>query len=950
MSSANKKQQAVINSISGINVVDAGAGTGKTYTITKRYLNILETTKCELDDILLVTFTRNAAFNLKEKVISSVDSSLKDKVIEAPICSFDSYCSKLVTSYGLNAPKYLGLEVGLSSYKLVTEDVILKRIFSNFFNNFLKDNEDKFSELLTVVNNSNSILKLIEELLAKGVYPTKTGWFLDGGNKVLGNYDLFYDRISKLNVPNKGARGDLDSDLLKFFNSNLKSKQYFKENLTDDISSGKSLNEDLFDIAFSDSMVSKLEEFVHLVYLSYIEFMAKENYMTFSLNAMYAFLILYFDNSAREANSFEYVMVDEFQDTNEMQFMLILLLLKSDNLCVVGDWKQGIYGFRNASISNITHFKDKFSHFCDLLNSDGVSRVNFSFDNLDIFNLDFETNYRSSQKILDFSNIALTLPGSSTEKEVDLNGSKVVELQSGNAEYDKFSNIEFIKSSSYEDEIDSILDKINSIVGKKEIYDSKYGGSRFVKFSDIAILSRTRTFGLDILKRAQTVGCPAVYDGGIYLFLEEPSILLLAWLKLMLNKNCKNSWITILEKENLPYLEIERIIFQKDYPEKLLEYRNHLLNNRKVISYVVDDIFKSYGFNNSISNSIVLVLDNLFNSTLMSISDLVIFIEQNIENKSTFNVEISNSLDSVKIQTVHGSKGLEYPIVFVVNCNVRNFPSSIPNTDRIFYDPSCGLRCKKEFSVDKEYVFDSWKSDLMSYKLFSDLDEERRLMYVAITRSMFDVYFTAYNPSTFFTNLALDYEISCPDKFNLDFKNVVDVCDDVDLSISSSISSLKSKVLSVHSLMNFNETSIGRGMKFGNDIHNLAFRYIKGLEINNIYSNLKSDFNNIKSYVDSLRDCEKFVEKDCILKLSNDISVRGIIDAVFVYSDKVVCIDWKSDLDKLNINEYRKQLSIYYYILSEHFNLPVECSIFWTSSGEISKVDILSKEELLKLV
>ena len=149
MSSANEKQQKVIDSIDGIKVVDAGAGTGKTFTISKRYLNILEKSKCDVEDILLVTFTKNAAFNLKEKVISSVTSNIKDKVLDAPICSFDSFCSKLVSSYGIDSPKYLGIKnVKLSNYKLITDNVIIDNIFKKFFNSFLKINEQKFGNIL----------------------------------------------------------------------------------------------------------------------------------------------------------------------------------------------------------------------------------------------------------------------------------------------------------------------------------------------------------------------------------------------------------------------------------------------------------------------------------------------------------------------------------------------------------------------------------------------------------------------------------------------------------------------------------------------------------------------------------------------------------------------------------------------------------------------------------
>jgi ATP-dependent helicase/nuclease subunit A len=952
---ANEKQQKVIDSISGIYVVDAGAGTGKTYTITERYLNILEQNKnISVDNILLVTFTRNAAANMKEKVISKVSADLKDKILDAPICSFDSFCSKLVSGNGLGAPNYLGVNAKLSNYKLVTEKVIMARIFRRFFNSFLKTNEKKFASILTIVNDSNSVLSLIETLLAKGIYPTKTGWFLDGGNKVLGDKNKFLARVMGYNNPVVGKTKTINSDLLKYFEKCLKEKKYNKSSIDKDYDSGNFLEPILLDKAFDDSSVLGFEDFVHNIYFSYIEFMVKNNYMTFSLNAMYAFLILFNNKKVRNDNSFEYVMIDEFQDTNEMQFMLILLLLKKDNLCVVGDWKQGIYGFRNASIKNITEFESKFKYYCDLIESDGESRIAFDWKACKVENLDFNVNYRSSQKVLDFSARSFDLKGSAAE-EVSSVGD-VVKLSSGNSDYNNYSNIEFLHAESREIEIDMILNKINSIVGSRILPLNDDGTSRPVKYSDIAILSRTRVFGLDILNRCEEVSCPAVYDGGIYLFSTEPAILLLAFAKLLLDEDCASSWITILEKENLPYLEIERILREKSYPTDILNFRTGLLTNRKVIGYIVDEIFKKYGFNDVISNKIVLILDNLFNSTLLSLSELVVFIEECINDNSDFRVEMGSGVDAVKIQTIHGSKGLEYPIVFVVNCNQSSFPISAKAASGLFYDESCGFRCKKEFSAEHNYIFESWKSDLVTYKLFSDYDEERRLMYVATTRAMFDIYLTSYRPSNFYKDfITEDFEPISYDensKMNLKFVLGVNDFDYTNLKVLKVSSTRFMRVVSAHDVMNdfeFNEN--GRGAKFGSEIHNLAFRFVSCLEILKVSDEFSKDFCAIKEFVSSLNYSNVWVEQDCILKLSDSISVRGVVDCVFDLGDKLLIVDWKTDIDKVGLEEYKKQLSVYYHAVCDSFaGRSVEVCVFWSYIGEFEKIEPISKEELIKLV
>jgi len=80
------------------------------------------------EEILLVTFTKNVSFNMKEKVISKAKSEISKYLITAPITNFDSFGSKIIQSFGLNAPKIIGIEDQLSNYKLITENTILKKI------------------------------------------------------------------------------------------------------------------------------------------------------------------------------------------------------------------------------------------------------------------------------------------------------------------------------------------------------------------------------------------------------------------------------------------------------------------------------------------------------------------------------------------------------------------------------------------------------------------------------------------------------------------------------------------------------------------------------------------------------------------------------------------------------------------------------------------------------
>lgn len=940
---ANIKQKAVIEKIDGINIVDAGAGTGKTFTITQRYLEILNN-DVKPENILLVTFTRNAATHMKEKVISKAGPEKATEIIDAPIQNFDSFCFKIVSKHGLNAPKILGIDDNLSGYKLISESVIQKRIFNKFFNQFLEKNQKKYEKLLVTISNQLEIHSLIEQMLSKGIYPTKTGWFLEAQRKLKGDYETYIKIFDLLNEPGEGAKGPTQSQLLSKIKGRIRDKKFL--NTPENLEVEKQLNKELIEDIFNDER-EEIIEFIHHVFIDYIEFMVKENSMTFSLVAMFAFLILYEEDEVRKLNSFDYVMVDEFQDTNEMQFMLILLLMKKPNLCVVGDWKQGIYGFRNATISNIREFKTKIEKYKEQLNKD---KIRISFDVLDVTSLDFDTNYRSSQKILTFSERSLITKGNKNENiDIEDIQKDIVSLKS-NFDYDESSEIKYYEAIDKETEINCILGKIQHLVGKKSIkfFDqiTEEYKERIINFDDIVILSRTRTFGLEIQREAAKYNIPAIYEGGIKLFEEEPAILLLAWLKLLLYKDKREAWLPILEKENYSYAQIKYILDKKDYPKEILEFRKHLLKNRKIINYVIDEILKRYNFVGPVSNALLNILDQIFHSTLMSISDLVVFIEENIENGETYNIELEGYTNSVKIQTIHGSKGLEYPIVFVVNCNLSNFPSTISDSNSLTFNEIVGIRNKKFYSSEYEFIFDNWKTEIVNMNLFSDMDEERRLLYVAITRAMYDVYFTAHRPSEFFNGLAEEDKEKIEEvkieKLSINNEKQVD-----ELKIKTSVEA-KNKVLSVHDLMTFKPGQKGRGMEFGTTIHKLAFRYIKGLKISELEDDLKQDFENVKSFIDSeLKTGKLKPEIDCSLPINGTL-IRGIIDLVVEFDDRIEVIDWKTDLVKDNLSEYSKQLSVYYYVLKEVYpEKEIKCKIFWTCNGNVDEIKVHPIENIL---
>ena len=758
----NQKQKQVAEGLEGIYLVDAGAGTGKTFTLTKKYEKILEE-GIKPEQILLVTFTNNAAESMKEKIINSCYEKYNIKeLLDAPISTFHSFCNTLLRQNGFDSPKIIGIEDNLSKNFQIIENAILEeRMFNKFFNDFQNKHFNKYVEPFSLINNkSKLVINLIKKLCCHGIFPTKEGWFNDSEKLLIGNwknYSKIFEKINKENLTEKGNKKD--SDIASSFKAKLRYKLYHNMPSNELAFEGKLVNEDIARQSFREDR-KNLIEFIHHIYFEYVKYSIKRNKINFDFLVMLTFIMLFKDHKLREIVSFDYVIVDEFQDTNEIQFMLTLLLMKNNNLCVVGDWKQGIYGFRNATIENITKFDKKLDYFKEILNSD-YERIKFDTQYTKI---SFDVNYRSSQKILDFSENSLIVKGSNREfMDIPRIKNQISKLNSG-VDLDTNSNIEFLQTKEKKNEEIMILEKIQSIVNNegymiKEFVgkdSKKKGNSEYIKrkieYKDIAILSRTRTFGLNLQNLALEYNIPLNYDGGIELFKTEPAIILLGWLKIMLNVNKRSGWIPILEEENYEYSQIKNILIKKNYPGHLLKFRKGLLKQKEGIKYLIEKIFSYYDINCVYSNALIVELDRLFNLSLISLSELVYFIEQNILTNQTYNINLNNSNNAITVETIHASKGLEYPVVFIVDCNESRFPSKKMGEPIIFYDEIIGLRAKKHKANKNnyDYIFNNLSTDLLLSRLHSDFDEERRLLYVAITRAKQYLWITSNKNSSWF--------------------------------------------------------------------------------------------------------------------------------------------------------------------------------------------------------
>jgi ATP-dependent helicase/nuclease subunit A len=942
----NEKQQEVIKQINGIYVVDAGPGTGKTYSITKRFLEITKI-QTKIDDILLLTFTNNAAEQMSEKVFGElIKTDPSFNFFDLNISTFHAFCKKILAKTNGDVTKYLDINEPLNPNFVLSQNEILEKLyFKDIYYDFKKNNPIYSIEYKIIGDRYIEILYTIRKLLSIGIFPKKDGWLF------YQNSDLNCDKtkikhiLSEFNKAIELKNNKLkDSKLLKILKEKSKNKNYYD---FFEIENNYQLKKDLIETAINQNK-DNLINFIHGIYFNYIEQSIKDNKLTFDFLIMFAFIELYFNKQSRDSNSFEYVMIDEFQDTNEIQFMFSLLLMKKNNLCVVGDFKQGIYGFRNASIENIINFKENINKYKEKLNTDEI-RINYDTTTL---NKEFILNFRSSQKILNLSNHILYLKGSKKEEiNTDLLDKNIVKL-TANFDLDKNSEIKMYQLNSKENEIKFILKHIQDLINsdKKIIeynIDNTYT-SRKIKYSDIVILSRTKSFGLLIQKTAQEYNIPINYDGGIELFNTKESKILLSLLRIFTNKNDIKGWCSILDYLNYSILDKKEIIETKNYPKEIIELRNTLFKYQKNILTLISTIYRYFNIDNLYSNSIIKEIGSIFSTTNLSIQKLIIFIEENITNNETYELDLTTKENAVTIQTIHASKGLEYPIVIIGNCNQKQFPSINKETNIIQFSELIGLNCTKEYQTKNNYtaIYDNWKTDLLKSTDTSDYDEERRLFFTAITRAKQYVYITSHNPSTFFT------ELSCLENTKKLIK-LEQINDDISLEIEknkiiSKNTEIKLEkytkhqtILSPHDIMEYIQDKNGKGLDFGNKIHYMAQKIANGF---NVKSNLK-EIKTIKDFLKNTNPQKIKTEIECSVPINNTI-FRGYIDLLLIYSDRIEIIDYKTDQSTLNHDNYIKQMSIYYYAVSQYYNKKTICKIFYVSLNKIIEIIPIEQNKL----
>ncbi len=405
---------------------------------------------------------------------------------------------------------------------------------------------------------------------------------------------------------------------------------------------------------------------------------------------------------------FKYIMVDEYQDTSHSQFRFIYNLAKAHkNICVVGDDDQSIYRFRGADISNILSFEEKF---------EGAKVIKL------------EQNYRSVQPILDAANAVIK----------NNRGRKSKALWTENKSNEK---INYFNSENEREEAYFIADKIKSLV-ENDGY----------KYSDFAVLFRMNAQSRVIEESFMRSAVPYRLLSGIKFYERKEIKDIIAYLRLILNTSDDISLTRIINepKRSIGKTTVEKVsAFAAANSLSMFDVLNHVVEFdelRKSAAKIIAFTKMINGIRAQVNDlSVTEIINRVFDeSGYMSALEAENTVESKtrIENLKEFltvalefekNVEFGTlaeflegvslvsdidsydeNQDAVVVMTLHGAKGLEFPVVFLAGMEEGIFPSQ------------------------------------RSMLEMEEIEEERRLCYVGITRAKKKLYLISSSSRTIF--------------------------------------------------------------------------------------------------------------------------------------------------------------------------------------------------------
>ena len=1004
-----EQEEAIYTSGKNI-IVSAGAGSGKTAVLSERVLHKIEE-GTHVNELLILTFTRAAADEMKDRIrkkISGKEELKKELTLlnSSYITTFDSFALSVVKKYHylLNITDNINItdesivkiqnkkildEIFERSYKNIrfqelikkycikTDKVLKENILSialkidgfidpfgfidNVYNNFF--NENNVDNLLKTYESIINDLKKTIELEIENMSLYFDSDYIEKVNDAVYNIlnaDIdelhLYSTVKLPTVP-RGSSDDAKA-----------SKDSLKKACDKLLSYGNygTINDIKNDIYSTKDTVLTILDIIKEFLLEIEKYKKENDIYTFNDISKLSIKILKENENIREElkNSFKEIMIDEYQDTNDVQETFIGMI-SNNNVYMVGDIKQSIYRFRG---SNPEIFKEKYS--------------NYSKD-IGGYKIDLIKNFRSRSEVLDNINkiFCLIMDYNLGSAEYSLSHQMVY----GNTAYDtekvdgfnyNFRVLEYLnkqKESGFSDievEIFTIAKDIkNKLDNNFQVFDKEDGKLRNATYNDfVIILDRSKYFD-DFKKIFEYFDIPLTIlkDGKLN---STTDILLIKNLVDFIIKikedvydiDFKYDFISIAR--SFLYEYSDEYIFDIVTNNKIKEttiYNDLSTLSDKLNSYtsslLFNDILDVTNFYNKLHKvgdyeevNVRLKTINSLSSSLsslgLSIMDFRDYLTDIIENDEDIKyATYTKEGNSVKILTIHKSKGLEYPICYFADLDHEFNTSELK--DKFIVDKKYGLIVPSNLEeIDNSLLKEMYKYDFNR----EEVSEKIRLFYVALTRAREQMiivlpdketrtleknndgvieeirrlsfnklssfiygiknYLYSYFEQIDIEKLGLTKNYLYPKKIVQEtLDNIIDNINVEEINIENEVVEEKHFSKETNKIITKEENDL---MKFGTKVHEifelLDFRNIDLSLVDNKFIRNKVEKFLSNDLLKNISNANIYKEYEFIYNKDNN-EYHGIIDLMLEYDNHIDIIDYK--LKSITDENYIKQLNGY---------------------------------------
>lgn len=1011
---ANTKEQQWAIDAEGSNIiVSAGAGSGKTAVLTQRVIRKIMS-GVDVSKLLVLTFTNEAASEMKNRIRDAIIKNNLTKQLNlldaAYITTFDSYALSVVKKYAykLNISKNIGITdsniITIYKYKVIDkifDEMYGEEDFDNLINDFcLKDDTGL----------KRDIIKLSEKLdlqLDKEKYIRE--YFLHYDNeefigKMINDYmHLIRNKVIQLKDIYEEFTSYCSDSLIKkideYFSGLFSAEEYDEYVLFMSRSSVRFTSVDENGLELKEELKKKIEEIKKLlrfkdkneltlgiektrrniqVILNIISKMDnevaayKDRTGSYEFNdiAHMALGIVQNNLEIREEirNYFNEIMVDEYQDTSNIQEEFVSLI-SNNNVYMVGDVKQSIYRFRNA---NPYIFQDKYNRYSkhdggikiDLLKN-FRSRNETLFNINEIFNLIMDdeignADYLESHNMV-YGNTAYDLENPGHDNNIEIYN------------YDNEINTMYTRE---EKEIFIISEDIkDKIKNKYQVFDKKNNHLRDIKYSDICIITDRNKYLDKYKKILEYEEIPSVIymdheltNDNIVLIIKNLISLVDYVNKGIIDDKFRYLFVSVARSFIFTYSDdmIYQIDKNKRYYQDEIIKKCKLINLNNPLEDIINEIFMIFNIYEKLTtlsgiDEYLIRIDNILDiaSNLSglgyNLEEFINYIEDVLNKGLTIKYSTNTSIDNaVKIMNIHKSKGLEFSLCYFTGMHNEFTIKEI--NDKILLSDKGGIILP--YINENGDISQNILKDLYVDNFFKEeISEKIRLFYVALTRCREKmIIVTSLNKEKNGYGRLVPVNMRLKYRSFLDILNSIDIIDkyvvNKEANYTHDYDIIKLKEITKHTdgeVIDKKEIKINyevgenkhfskesdildidsvKAMKYGTLIHE-ELEYADFDKKNNKY--LEKLFNVISSdYINVYREYEFSYQE-------NNIVYNGVIDLMLEYDDYINIIDYK--LKNIMDEKYNLQLRGYKKYIESISNKVVNIYLYSLIEDKILKIE-----------